>query len=70
MNANADLAEAVEANLLDGAGRHDEVVLDARERAGKLHAYGHGAAHHDKKAADEDAVPPLANVLEPGSVTQ
>lgn len=41
-NLDADLAAAADAHLLEGAGRHDEVVLNARERAGTLHAYGHG----------------------------
>ena len=40
----ADLAAAADAHLLDGAGRHDEVVMNAKERAGTLHAYGHHAA--------------------------
>ena len=35
---DADLAAAADAHLLEGAGRHDEVVLKAKERAGTLHA--------------------------------
>jgi hypothetical protein len=45
MTTPADLAAAAKAGELEAAGRHDEVVLNARERAGKLHAHGHGAAY-------------------------